>query len=73
MTDFQARAASRRVRCEMIASRLRGMGYAVDWKRVNRAYKWFVRWDDGRLALGYLVKMTGIQQARRQKDWAHDQ
>ena len=52
---------ARRRRCEAIAAKARHQGFDVTWERVNRHYAWFTRWDEGRLATGYLIRRTGIK------------
>jgi hypothetical protein len=52
---------ARQNHCKRIAVRLNRMGYVCDWRRVNRNYIMFRRWDNGLLALGYLVRNTGLQ------------
>lgn len=67
MNDFIAMQAERRVRCELIAARLRRDCFDVTWDRVNRNYQWFVRWDEGRIALGYLIRRTGIRRKQQER------
>lgn len=51
----------RRQMCRAIAAALYRQGYDVDWRKVNRNYIIFRRWYNGRLALGYLIRQTGIK------------
>lgn len=57
--------SERRDRCERIAAKLRAMSFDVKWERVNRHYLVFIRWDEGRLATGHLIKQTGIRRIRK--------
>jgi len=57
LREIQQRKAS----CEAIAAHARRCGLDVDWRRVNRSYALFVRWRQGRLATGYLIRQTGIK------------
>jgi hypothetical protein len=54
------RAHARRARCEAIAVKARATGLDVTWEQVNRHYPNFCRWDEGRLATGYLIRRTGL-------------
>jgi hypothetical protein len=51
----------RRKMCHDIAQKLFYLGYDCDWYKVNRNYIVFRRWWDGQLALGYLIRQTGLR------------
>lgn len=53
-------------KCQEIARELRRKGYDVDWHKVNRNYIIFRRWYAGNLALGYLVRQTGMKRIKRE-------
>lgn len=59
--DLVTRIGERQESCMEIASRLRQMGFRVDWQRVNRSYPWFHRWEMGLIPLGRLINATGIR------------
>lgn len=59
--DHAMLAADRWGRCEAIARRARERGFDVTPHRVNRSFRQFVAWDEGRLATGYLIRSTGIK------------
>lgn len=59
--ELAQQVRERRAECEHIAYVLRRMGFNVDWQRVNRNYKTFTEWHQGRMLLGYLIRKTGIQ------------
>lgn len=48
-------------RCTDIASKARLMGLKASPEMVNRRYDVWCRWDEGRLATGYLMRMTGVR------------
>lgn len=56
---------ARRQHCNRIALRLRTLGYECDWLKVNRNYIIMRRYDQGYLALGYLVKEVGLKRKER--------
>lgn len=61
LSQREADMVYRRRRCEAIAAKARHRGWDVSWERVNRHYAIFCRWDEGRLATGYLIRQTGIK------------
>jgi len=58
--DWLAALQARRKRCQAIALKARAAGLDVTWVKVNKHYQWFCRWDEGRLATGYLIQRTSI-------------
>lgn len=72
MNDFIAMSADRRVRCELIAAKVRAMGYACDWQKVNRNFGWFKRWDESGLAFGYVIRRTGLRRLSELSQEHHD-
>lgn len=61
MPEVAAMAERRRNDCKQIAITARECGLDVTWERVNYNYATWVRWAEGRLATGYLIKLTGVQ------------
>ena len=59
--------AERRKTCVRIAMNLRARGWDADAKFVNRHYLSCKRWDDGQLALGYMIKRTGLKRIKEGK------
>ncbi len=58
--ELLAQVQARRKRCQAIALKARAMELDVTWVKVNKHYQWFCRWDEGRLATGYLIQRTSI-------------
>ena len=56
-----AQAEARRNECKRIAALARDFALDVTWERVNYNYATWVRWAEGRLATGYLIKLTGVR------------
>ncbi len=63
MSEVQIRYAARERwnRCIGIAGKARLAGLAATPAMVNRRYDVWCRWDEGRLATGYLMRMTGVR------------
>jgi hypothetical protein len=61
MEDATIRAALRWQECKIMCQAARAAGMNVTPERVNRSYKRFREWYEGRLALGYLLKVTGLK------------
>jgi hypothetical protein len=64
---FRRKIAEARKRwedCERIAEKARKRGLRARADTVNFQYDRWKRWDEGRLATGYLIKMTGVQRYR---------
>lgn len=59
--EIRERISGRRARCEAIAYKARRFRLDVDVDKVSRHYEWFVRWDEGNIATGYLMKRTGVR------------
>lgn len=60
--EIRNRIQSRRVRIEAMVSKARHYRLDVDFDVVNRHYPWFVRWDQGEIARGYLMRRTGVKE-----------
>lgn len=48
-------------RCQDISDMARFIGLDATPDRVNRKYDVWERWAQGRLALGYLIRITGVK------------
>lgn len=54
-------ARMRYKRCQDISTMARFIGLDATPERVNRKYDVWERWAQGRLALGYLMRITGVK------------
>lgn len=61
VTDHVAEARWRAERVPLIQAKLLSLGYGVIRDRINRNFAVFNRWYEGRMALGYLIRQTGIR------------
>lgn len=58
-------ARMRYKRCQDIATCARFIGLDATPDKVNRQYQTWERWYQGRLALGYLMRITGVKRLER--------
>jgi hypothetical protein len=58
----------RRRQCVVIARRARDKGLDADPARINRQFRIWLRWYEGRLATGYLIKATGVRRIKDRKE-----
>ena len=54
-------ARMRYKRCQEISNMARALGIDTTPDRVNRKYDVWERWIQGRLATGYLMRLTGVK------------
>jgi hypothetical protein len=65
MRDFESEARTRWDRCVRIADHAQRQGLLATPEKVNRNFTVWTRWDEGRLATGYLMRMTGVKLRER--------
>jgi hypothetical protein len=59
--DFEQESRIRWQLCCRIAEKAQRLGILATPAKVNRNYLAFTRWNEGRLATGYLIKTTGVK------------
>lgn len=62
--DYLVEATIRWQRCITIANKAREQGLGASPEMVNRKYDRWCAWDEGRLATGYLRRITGVRNIR---------
>lgn len=58
-------ARMRYKRCQDISTIARFVGLDATPEKVNRNLTYWERWSQGRLATGYLMRITGVRQIQR--------
>ncbi|MGH9436819.1 MAG: hypothetical protein ACRD22_02750 [Terriglobia bacterium] len=64
-TPYILRARERWDNCVAIAAHARSRGLDATPEKVNFNYRRWVMWSEGRLATGYLMRMTGVTRIRK--------
>lgn len=65
--EIRARIGHRKSRCEAMAMKARRFRLDVTPEFVDKHYEWFLRWDTGVLATGYLMNRTGAKRIERNR------
>lgn len=58
-------ARMRYKRCQDISTMARFLGLDVTPERINRKYEVWERWAQGRLATGYVMRITGVRRIQQ--------
>lgn len=58
-------ALNRWQECKLISQSARFVGLDASPELVNKYYNRFRQWYEGRLATGYLIKITGVQSTKK--------
>ena len=62
--NYGEEARARWLRCQQIARGAQVIGLDATPEKVNKRLDVWERWYQGRLATGYLIKMTGVQRIK---------
>lgn len=63
--EIRARVNDRQAMCRAIARHAERFGLDASVETIDRHYDWFKRWYHGEIAMGYLMRRTGVRRKPR--------